>query len=185
VTGPFSHCSQGRVPFSRIEGTYLAVDICRTAKKPEPPKPIRWNVYKIASKAVWLGAIEAPDEAPQWRRALPNSMRLLTGRWRYGDDARAWRGGKKRSVREPHAQPRPAEARRSLSAPNRTAPDVRAAIQLDVPGVLQQSFRTECRRAGLRHRTPCASETNCQPNKPDKEQNSISYFNSMSSLNVT
>jgi hypothetical protein len=33
------------------------------AKKPEPPKPIRWAVYKIAAKAVWLGEVEAPDEA--------------------------------------------------------------------------------------------------------------------------
>jgi hypothetical protein len=33
------------------------------AKKPEPPKPIVWNVYKIASKAVWLGTVEALDEA--------------------------------------------------------------------------------------------------------------------------
>jgi hypothetical protein len=33
------------------------------AKKPaEPPPPIRRNVYKIASKAVWLGVVEAPDE---------------------------------------------------------------------------------------------------------------------------
>jgi hypothetical protein len=31
--------------------------------EPEPPKPITWNVYKIASKAVWLGEVEAPDEA--------------------------------------------------------------------------------------------------------------------------
>jgi hypothetical protein len=33
------------------------------AKKSEPPKPPVWNVYKIASKAVWLGAVGAPDEA--------------------------------------------------------------------------------------------------------------------------
>jgi hypothetical protein len=32
-------------------------------KKSEPPQPLRWNVYKIASKAVWLGEVEAPDEA--------------------------------------------------------------------------------------------------------------------------
>jgi hypothetical protein len=32
------------------------------AKRSEPPKPIVWNVYKLASKAVWLGVIEAPDE---------------------------------------------------------------------------------------------------------------------------
>ncbi len=28
-----------------------------------PPKPIRWGIYKIASKAVWLGNVEATDEA--------------------------------------------------------------------------------------------------------------------------
>jgi hypothetical protein len=31
-------------------------------KKPEPPKPISRNVYKITSKAVWSGEVEAPDE---------------------------------------------------------------------------------------------------------------------------
>jgi hypothetical protein len=29
----------------------------------EPPKPTSWNVYKIAAKAVRLGAVEATDEA--------------------------------------------------------------------------------------------------------------------------
>jgi hypothetical protein len=33
------------------------------ARKQNPPKPISWNVYKIASKAVLLGDVEAPDEA--------------------------------------------------------------------------------------------------------------------------
>ena len=32
-------------------------------KKPEPTKPMRWSIYKIASRAVWLGEVEAPDEA--------------------------------------------------------------------------------------------------------------------------
>jgi hypothetical protein len=32
------------------------------AKKPEPPKPISWDVYKIAKKAVWLGTVEVPDK---------------------------------------------------------------------------------------------------------------------------
>jgi hypothetical protein len=35
---------------------------CGMARKPEPAKPITWNVYKIASKVVWLGAVEASDE---------------------------------------------------------------------------------------------------------------------------
>jgi hypothetical protein len=34
------------------------------AKKLEPPpKLIRWGIYKLASKAVWLGNVEAPDQA--------------------------------------------------------------------------------------------------------------------------
>jgi hypothetical protein len=39
------------------------------AKKPEPSKPIIWNVYKIASKAVRPGTIEAPDEASAMEKA--------------------------------------------------------------------------------------------------------------------
>jgi hypothetical protein len=33
------------------------------AKKPEPPKPTRWSIYKIAAKAIRLGTVEAPDAA--------------------------------------------------------------------------------------------------------------------------
>jgi hypothetical protein len=39
------------------------------AKKPEPPKPITWNIYKIAGKAVWLGEVEAPDDASAMEKA--------------------------------------------------------------------------------------------------------------------
>jgi hypothetical protein len=38
-------------------------------KRLEPPKPISWNVYKIASKAVWLGEVEAPDETVAMEKA--------------------------------------------------------------------------------------------------------------------
>jgi hypothetical protein len=30
------------------------------AKKPEPPKPTTWTVYKIAAKRMGLGTVEAP-----------------------------------------------------------------------------------------------------------------------------
>jgi hypothetical protein len=44
------------------------------AKKPEPPqKPTTWNVYKIASKAVWLGTVEAPDRDGEGSGGMPNS----------------------------------------------------------------------------------------------------------------
>jgi hypothetical protein len=45
------------------KGVYLAVDTCGMAKKPEPPKPIIWTIYKITAKAVRLGTVEAADEA--------------------------------------------------------------------------------------------------------------------------
>jgi hypothetical protein len=31
-------------------------------KRPEPPKPTSWNVYKIAKKAIGLGTVEAADK---------------------------------------------------------------------------------------------------------------------------
>jgi hypothetical protein len=40
------------------------------ARKPtEPPLPISWNVYKLASRAVWLGTVESPDEAAAMEKA--------------------------------------------------------------------------------------------------------------------
>ena len=33
------------------------------AKKPEPPIPASWDVYKIAKKAAWLGTVVAPDKS--------------------------------------------------------------------------------------------------------------------------
>jgi hypothetical protein len=39
------------------------------AKEPEPPRPIRWNIYKIASRAIWVGEVEAPDETAAMGKA--------------------------------------------------------------------------------------------------------------------
>jgi hypothetical protein len=41
----------------------------RKPQPPAPPKPAIWKVYKIASKAVWLGDVEAPDEAAAMDKA--------------------------------------------------------------------------------------------------------------------
>jgi len=38
-------------------------------KKPEPPNLATWNIYKFASKAVWLGTVEASDEAAAMEKA--------------------------------------------------------------------------------------------------------------------
>jgi hypothetical protein len=44
------------------------------AKKPEPPKPTTWTVYKIAAKQIRLGTVEAADEREAIRRR-PKSSR--------------------------------------------------------------------------------------------------------------
>jgi hypothetical protein len=49
------------------------------AKKPEPPTPPSWDVYKIAEKAVWLGAIEAPDKQAAIEKA---AQEFKTEVWR-------------------------------------------------------------------------------------------------------
>jgi hypothetical protein len=59
--------SFGRGSVSRIEGTHLPA--AGMAKKPEPSKPTNWNVYKIASKAVWLGEVEVADETAAMEKA--------------------------------------------------------------------------------------------------------------------
>jgi hypothetical protein len=50
------------------------------AKKPEPsPKPMSWNVYKIAKKAVWLGTVVAPDKSAAVEKA---AQEFKTEVWR-------------------------------------------------------------------------------------------------------
>jgi hypothetical protein len=46
-----------------------ATDTMGMANKPEPPKPTRWNIYKIAATAVRLGTVEAPDAATAIEKA--------------------------------------------------------------------------------------------------------------------
>ena len=39
-------------------------------RKPEPPPQANtWTIYKIAAKQVWLGTVEAPDEATAIKKA--------------------------------------------------------------------------------------------------------------------
>jgi len=39
------------------------------AKKPTPPPLSSFDIYKIASKAVWLGTVEAPDKSAAIEKA--------------------------------------------------------------------------------------------------------------------
>jgi hypothetical protein len=38
-------------------------------RKPEPPKPTSWNIYKVAAKAILLGTVEAPDKGTAIKKA--------------------------------------------------------------------------------------------------------------------
>jgi hypothetical protein len=50
-----------RVP-TAVERNRPAFQTAGMAKKPEPPKPISWSIYKIAAKRTWVGEVEATDE---------------------------------------------------------------------------------------------------------------------------
>jgi hypothetical protein len=43
------------------------------AKKPEPLKPVRWGIQKLAAKQTWVGEVEASDEAEAIERPRRNS----------------------------------------------------------------------------------------------------------------
>jgi hypothetical protein len=43
------------------------------------PQPVRWDIYKAASKSVWLGIVEAPDKQAAVERA---AVEFETDAWR-------------------------------------------------------------------------------------------------------
>jgi hypothetical protein len=49
------------------------------ARKPEPPKPTSWDVYKIAKRGVWFGTVEAPDKQSAIEKA---AAEFKTDAWR-------------------------------------------------------------------------------------------------------
>ena len=52
-----------------VEHNQPAIQIIGMAKKPELPKLTSWAIYKIAAKAVWMGEVEASDEATAIEKA--------------------------------------------------------------------------------------------------------------------
>jgi hypothetical protein len=46
-----------------------------TPLKPRPPQPLlRWDIYRAAAKAKWLGTVEAVDEEEAIERGAPKSL---------------------------------------------------------------------------------------------------------------
>jgi transketolase len=52
-------------------------------RKPEPPKPTSWNIYKVAAKAILLGTVEAPDKTVRdhFAAAVGTQGPQARGRW--------------------------------------------------------------------------------------------------------
>ncbi len=51
------------VNFFLVGSARLTADTAAMAKKPDPPKPTTWTIYKLAARQERLGIVEAPDEA--------------------------------------------------------------------------------------------------------------------------
>jgi hypothetical protein len=62
-------CEGGVVRSPTVARTKLAADTFSMTKKPEPPEPIRWEIFKIAKKSVWVGNVEARDAATAVQKA--------------------------------------------------------------------------------------------------------------------
>jgi hypothetical protein len=54
---------------------------------PEQTKPTRWEIFKIASKSVWIGSVEAPDEASAILKAAEEFKIDARRLYVRGDDA--------------------------------------------------------------------------------------------------
>lgn len=48
------------------------------ARKPEPPKPIVWDIYKVAAKLRPVGTVEAADEREAIEKAAKEFMQSAT-----------------------------------------------------------------------------------------------------------
>ena len=46
-------------------------------KKPEPPEPIRWTIYKLAAKRLWLGTVEAADGREAIEKAAADNVKRV------------------------------------------------------------------------------------------------------------
>jgi hypothetical protein len=60
----------GRLAANRSSGRYLAAMPKRPAKPSEPPPPLTWTILYAASKARWLGTVDAADEAAAIEKAV-------------------------------------------------------------------------------------------------------------------
>jgi hypothetical protein len=67
----------GRDTLRRIEGTYSAANTMGMPKKPEPPKPTTWTIYKIAAKQERLGTVEAPAEATAMEKGAAERLMAI------------------------------------------------------------------------------------------------------------
>jgi hypothetical protein len=61
-------------------------------KKPEPPKPTNWDVYRAASKARWIGSVEAADTdaaigpaAKEFNRCVAADRSAVVTTWTFQD----------------------------------------------------------------------------------------------------
>jgi hypothetical protein len=66
--GSVSQFTNGNVSFFLVGSACVTADTAVMAKKSDPLKS--WNIYKFASKAVWLGTVEASDEAAAIEKAM-------------------------------------------------------------------------------------------------------------------
>jgi hypothetical protein len=68
-----------RRPTADVECTKPLANTAGMPRKPEPPKPTSWNIYKVDQKAILLGTFEAPKTNAALSRRPPRSSKPTPG----------------------------------------------------------------------------------------------------------
>jgi hypothetical protein len=82
-----------------VLGLRCRADTCWHGEKPEPAQTIRWDVYKVAKKAVWLATVEAPDKSAAIGKA---AQEFKTEAWAPERDATAQSMSRKGGITAAH-----------------------------------------------------------------------------------
>ena len=76
------HSAGGEATVGEPQQVVVVADTAGMAKKPKPPKPITWTIYKIAARQTWLGSVEATNEVEAIEKAadeFKTDVSLLPG----------------------------------------------------------------------------------------------------------
>jgi hypothetical protein len=100
-----SSCLRQDRPQPQLQVWSLRSILAAMAKKPKPPQPTSWYLYKVAAKQTRLGEVEAADEAEAIEKAAKefrqHATKLIAVRRQYAGSGHRDRPGCREAARRP------------------------------------------------------------------------------------